>query len=387
MTADARDFVQHCEICQKNKRDFNQKHGWLIPLPTPTEPWDVVGIDFVTGLPKTKQGHDAILVVVDHLTKMTHAIPCTKTITAKETAKLFVENIFRYHGMSQAIVSDRGPQFISQFWHSLFTQLGTQLMLSTAYHPQTNGLTERVNGILMGTLRIFCSQHAEMLDEWLIFAEFAYNNSVHSATKQTPFYLNSGKEPRVPLSLINTLKMRLNLQNPMASRDFARLHRHLQDAQDAVKAASCRPIRRQGHQTRASTSETCTLLRAGVPLKVAQSRPLDSQQADWSCHGGRPCVVSQFRNSTARTTRLYVICMGTLFSTNRKRNNMFAGSSFLLSRLRLFVVVVGASPNLGITIGSSISLVTRRNRRSNCGMVKRHINWNATGSGSYTVKR
>ena len=85
-----------------------------------------------------------------------------------------------------------------------------------------------------------------MRDEWLIFAEFTYNNSVHSATKQAPFYLNSGKEPRVPLSLINTLKMPLNLQNPMASRDFARLHRHLQAAQDAVKAAKQRMADRHG---------------------------------------------------------------------------------------------------------------------------------------------
>ena len=260
MTADAKDFVQHCDICQKYKRNYSQSNGLLLPLPTPSQPWDVIGIDFITGLPKTKRQHDAILVMIDHLTKMAHAVPCTKAITAKETARLFIQTVFRHHGMPRAIVSDRGTQFIAQFWQSLLNQLGTKLLLSTAFHPQTNGLTERVNGTLMEALRILSLEQVDDWDEWVVFAEFAYNNSIHSVTRQTPFYLNSGQEPRVPLSLLSALHIPINLENPSATREFTKLHRHLQQAQNAIIEAKRRMASQAKHRNKPSPYKTGDLV-------------------------------------------------------------------------------------------------------------------------------
>ena len=99
MDSTVKDYIKRCDTCQKHKRDYAINHGMLHPLPTPSKPWEVVGIDFVTGLPRTKRGHDAIMVVVDHLTKMEHAIPCRKSISAQETADLFIKEIFRLHGL------------------------------------------------------------------------------------------------------------------------------------------------------------------------------------------------------------------------------------------------------------------------------------------------
>ena len=210
----------------------------MFPLQTPKQPWEIVEIDFVTGLPRTKKGNDAILVVVDHFTKMAHAVPCSKSISAQETANLFIQHIFRLHGLPAAIVSDRGPQFVSRFWHTLFTCLGTKLQLTTAYHPQSNGLTERVNGVLMQSLRIFTAQQPHHWDQHLALVEFAYNNATQTATQQSPFSLNYGWEPTVPLTLITAQELEPLLQeNPSATRNFAKLKERLQQANSAVELA------------------------------------------------------------------------------------------------------------------------------------------------------
>ena len=112
-------------------------------------------MDFIVQLPKTKKSFDAILVVVDRLTKRVHFIPTYTTATAPDIAKTFFENIFRLHGLPKTIVSDRDPKFVSKFWKMLFKQLGVHLALSTAYHPQTDGQTERANRTLEDMLRTF----------------------------------------------------------------------------------------------------------------------------------------------------------------------------------------------------------------------------------------
>src|SRR6185295_9211121 len=125
------------------------------PLPIPTNRWEQVTMDFITHLPKTKSNYDSIFVVVDRLSKRVHFIPTTATVTAPEVAQLFFTNIFQHHGLSQVIISDRDPKFISCFWQELFRMLGTCTAMSTAYHPQTDGQTERANRTLEDMLRSF----------------------------------------------------------------------------------------------------------------------------------------------------------------------------------------------------------------------------------------
>src|SRR4051794_19521962 len=155
-------------------------------------------MDFITDLPPSAT-FDAIRVVVDRLTKMVHFIPYRKSISGEETAKLFLDNMYRYHGLPDDIISDRGSQFISRFWRSLFEILKVDIKLSSAFHPQTDGQTERVNQVLEQYLR--CTINYQQ-DDWTLYlplAEFAYNNSIHASTQQTPFYANYGYHPKLDL--------------------------------------------------------------------------------------------------------------------------------------------------------------------------------------------
>ncbi|PRP72850.1 hypothetical protein PROFUN_17121, partial [Planoprotostelium fungivorum] len=134
----------------------------------------------------------AIMVVVDRFTKMSHFIPCKNTITSEEAAWLYVDRVFWLHGIPEKIVSDRGTQFTAEFWTSFWKQMGTKHSMSTAYHPQSDGQTERVNSVLNQYLQVYCSY---LQDHWvplLATAEFAYNNSVHTSTRVTPFFANQG---------------------------------------------------------------------------------------------------------------------------------------------------------------------------------------------------
>ena len=137
-------WVRSCEVCQRVKTaPSSQAH--LRPLPIATEVWNFVSTDFVFGLPADEQGHTGVLVIVDHLSKMVQISPAAASITAKETAALFVDMVFRHHSMPATIVSDRDPRFTASFWSHLFVLLGTRLLMSTADHTETDGQTERVN--------------------------------------------------------------------------------------------------------------------------------------------------------------------------------------------------------------------------------------------------
>ena len=142
-----KDYVTTCDICSRSKIPRHRPYGLLQPLPIPETPWTSISMDFIVDLPPSKT-FNSIFVVVDRLTKMAHFIPCHKTVTGEETTRLFVDNIYRLHGLPNDIISDRGTQFTSKFWQSLFKILGVEIKLSSAYHPQTDGQTERVNQVL-----------------------------------------------------------------------------------------------------------------------------------------------------------------------------------------------------------------------------------------------
>lgn len=197
------EYVKSCEECQKNKPSNQLPLGLNQPLDIPTSPWQSISLDFITQLPRTQAGYDAILVVVDRLSKMAHFIPTTTDISAKSTAKLFFDNIFRLHGLPTSIISDRDPKFISKFWKSLFKTLGTKLNISSSYHPQTDGQTERTNRTLEQFLRNYVSFSQRDWDSLLTPAEFSYNNAVQSSSGLSPFFLVYGRNPLVPTSLFN----------------------------------------------------------------------------------------------------------------------------------------------------------------------------------------
>jgi len=152
-------------------------------------------MDFIVELPKIN-GFDAVLVIVDRLTKMAHFLPCSTTIDAPKTADLFVKEIVRLHGLPDDIVSDRGPVFVSKFWNGVLSLLGIKRNLSSGYHPESDGQTERVNQVLEQYLRCFANYRQDNWLRLLSSAEFTYNNTLHESIQTTPFFANYGYHPR-----------------------------------------------------------------------------------------------------------------------------------------------------------------------------------------------
>jgi transposase InsO family protein len=150
-------YVKTCDLCNQTKVQRRQPIGELHPSETPEAPWEVISIDFIVELPES-HGYDAIMCVVDSLTKRAHFIPMHTTINAEGTALLFLKEVWKHHGTPRVIISDKGPQFITGFMHKLYKLLGIKLALSMAYHPQTDSQTERVNQVLESYLCTFTSQ-------------------------------------------------------------------------------------------------------------------------------------------------------------------------------------------------------------------------------------
>ena len=158
-------------------------------------------MDFMFGLPKDSDGNTGIVVFVDRLSKTAHLAAVPDSIDGEGIALLFIDRVFRQHGLPLAIVSDRDPRFTGKFWKSVFKVLGTRLDMSTADHPQTDGQTERVNRVLGDVLRSVCAETPKRWSSMLPIVEFAMNNAVHASTGFTPFYVNGLTHPRVPLTI------------------------------------------------------------------------------------------------------------------------------------------------------------------------------------------
>jgi hypothetical protein len=201
MNKDAEDWVRTCSACQRNKATNQVPAGLLKPLAIPGRRWERVSLDLITAMPKTKRGHDAIVVYVDALSKMTHFAATTTDASAQEMSRLFMHNVTRLHGVPRSIVSDRDGRFISKFWREQHRLLGTTLSMSTSFHPQTDGATERMNRTLEDMLRHFVTPSQDNWDELLDAAEFAVNNAWQASVRNTPFMLNSGQHPLTPVTL------------------------------------------------------------------------------------------------------------------------------------------------------------------------------------------
>jgi len=171
-----------------------------MPNSIPDKAWTHISADFITKLPLV-QGYDSILVVVDQFTKMAHFVPTTEKTTAEGLARLFRDNMWQLHRLPESIISDRGPQFVAGLMRELNKMLGIKTKLSMAFHPQTDGQTERMNQELEQYLRMFIDHCQEQWPKWLGTAEFAYNNKMHSSTKVSLFEANNGQSPRMGFEL------------------------------------------------------------------------------------------------------------------------------------------------------------------------------------------
>ncbi|GMF46125.1 unnamed protein product [Phytophthora fragariaefolia] len=194
-----RKWIRSCEICQRVK-PVASKQAPLRPLPITTSAWRSISMDIIFGLPRDAQGRTGILVFVDHFSKMVHLAPVAAEVTADESAELFLDLVFRHHGLPESIVLDRDPRFTSAFWTRLFALLGTRLLMSTAAHPETDGQTERVNRVLEDVLRSYATSFPSW-SSFLPMAEFALNNATHASTGLTPFFVNNARHPRNPALL------------------------------------------------------------------------------------------------------------------------------------------------------------------------------------------
>lgn len=176
MKAMIKDWVQTCQTCNQAKPDRKKYPGLLQPLPIPDQAWQMVTMDFIEGLPRSKC-YDYILVVVDKFSMYAHFLPLSHPFTALTVAQTFMDHIYKLHGMPLSIVTDRDRIFTSHLWQELFKLSGTQLKMSSAYHPQIDGQTERVNQCL------------ETL------SEYWYNTCYHTSLQTTPFKALYGYDP------------------------------------------------------------------------------------------------------------------------------------------------------------------------------------------------
>jgi hypothetical protein len=159
-------------------------------------------MDYMSGLPSTKQGNDCVFVVVDRFSKMEILVACKKRITTKATTKLFFERVWVHFGIPQTIVSSRDSQFLSTFWSSLWSLLDTKLTKSMAFHPQTDGQTEVVNRMILAhILCMYNSKHPRTWDESLPCVQHSYNRSLHSSTGHNPFQGGLGFQPLGPIDV------------------------------------------------------------------------------------------------------------------------------------------------------------------------------------------
>jgi hypothetical protein len=197
-------YVSECDICQRVKASHLKTAGIIQPLSIPSWKWEDISMDFIVDLPNTSLRHDSIWVVVDRFTKAARFLPVHTMYNANKYAEIYLDQIICLYGIPKTIISDRGAQFIARFWEQLQQALGTKLIRSSAYHPQTDGQTKRVNQIWEDMLRACVLQYDKNWDKCLSLAEFSYNNSYQTSLKMAPFEALYGRRCRTPLSWSQT---------------------------------------------------------------------------------------------------------------------------------------------------------------------------------------
>lgn len=243
LARDVADYVRSCPVCQATKADQQRPIGLLQPLPVPQHPWESISLDFIMGLPTTRKGHNAVLVVVDRLSKYLVCIPTTRTITAPQTAELLLQHVIALHGWPKSIVSDRDARFTGGFWQALFRQFGTKLAMSTANHPQTDGQTEVFNKVVKTTLRAIVEPHRRDWDTYLPHVMIAHNSAVSETTGRSPFEVVHGRPMVLPMGLTVGGQMGSLPRNEAAAVQGQELQAIIEDVRARMRAAQERQKR------------------------------------------------------------------------------------------------------------------------------------------------
>ena len=193
------DFVRRCLTCQQVKAEHQKPTGLLQPLEVAEWKWEHVKMDFVTHLARTQQKHDAVWVIVDRLTKLAHFLAVRMTFDLERFFRLYIREIVRLHGVPVSIVSDRDSRFTAHFWKSFQKAMGTRLTMSTTFHPQTDGQSERTIQVLEDMLRACVLDHKVCWEEQLPLVEFAYKNSYQASIQMALYEALYGRPCRSPL--------------------------------------------------------------------------------------------------------------------------------------------------------------------------------------------
>ena len=208
---DVKNFCINCIDCQKSKHSNKKPIGLLQPIEPPDYPWEEVQLDFLA-MPKDETtGFDNLLVVIDRLSKRLRIFPCTKRITAKETAVIFIENIIKLHGFPSKIISDRDPRFTSEMWREIMNELKIKVSHTSAFHPQSNGLAERSNRTIIQILRTICTNNGQGWPKRITEIEIAYNSSQQESIGLSPTEVDTGRRFILPLNISSSNKQ-LSLQ-------------------------------------------------------------------------------------------------------------------------------------------------------------------------------
>jgi hypothetical protein len=260
MTDMVKEYVSTCPACQQIKAKPVKSGGLLQQTELPTRPWAYVSFDFCTGFPTTKHGCDSVAVWCCVLTKMVHFLPYKKTdFGAAELAHMYLQHIFKLHGLPVKLVSDRDPLFTSAYWQELHKHLHTATAMSSGHHAETNGQTERMNRVLEEMLRHYVGP---LMDDWdlkLPMLEFAYNSAVHKATGEAPFVLNYGLQPLSPTSTVAEREFKL----PAAQQFCEGMELHLR------RARLCLDRARQTAKSYADGKRKAVVFKEGASVMLA----------------------------------------------------------------------------------------------------------------------
>ena len=282
-------YVRTCVKCQQNKVSNQRPAGLLMPLPIPVRPGQQWGLDFVGPLPKTRRGYDGILTLVDRFSKLKHLVPINMEIGAKEAVGLVWREVIRLHGVPECLVHDRDPRFTAGFWTTFWKQLQMQLGVSTAYHPQTDGQTERENRTVGEMIRSFVNDEQTDWDEYLSVLELAMNSAKQASTGFSPFAMVYGREAPLPIDV--KLKTPVSTE---ANPAVGELHRKLEEmwkrATESIKKA-------QERQKRVADAK-----RREVQFKVGdQGAIVDGEYKDGGIEGTE--AIGEIRSSLHRTVQ------------------------------------------------------------------------------------